>query len=291
MDIVDKNMPFTILAFVFVLLFAGFSVADHSGNGGDFGTFNTYTYVTGENGLTIFDDYFVPGLEQVNEYGAYDGVVRIDGNHLFHGKGDVFSIVDISDREQPQELAFMRLTDPALGMAEISDIFVEGSYIYLAVRNRGLVVIDANSREHPHEIAVVRILDAAVLEPARYFGTVYVGDDSKENDNFVGMKLVDVRNPEQPMVRGIYRDAPVKEIVYYGHQAYIITEGHGGNNAVRVLDISDETNPTVIGEMHLQGANALEAYANSKGRVLYVTCSEGLNLCPLKKEGKIQILV
>jgi len=123
------------------------------------------------------------------------------------------------------------------------DVFISGSYAYVADGSEGLGVIDVSDPENPVEVGA--------HDTPGHSGNVFVLDDyAYVADGYSGLRVIDVSNPENPNEVGAY-DTPgyARGVFVLGDYAYVADWGSG----LRMIDISDPENPNEVGACDMPG--------------------------------------
>ena len=193
-----------------------------------------------------------------------------DGNYIYIADRDRgFHIVDVSDPNNPQEKGSIYLYDN-----DFYDVFVSEDYAYIAGNSsRNFIILDISDKTNPVSVKILdmgeRILSVAVKGNYAYVGgkrNLYVIDITDKNnpspvktfsgetediaikDNYLyrataGIVIYDLSNPANPVQVGRrYTGILSESILINGNYAYV-----GDTKGVEVIDITDKTNPQLIG--------------------------------------------
>jgi len=141
------------------------------------------------------------------------------------------------------------------------DVYVSGSYAYVAAYEDGLKVIDISDPTNPVEVGHFNYIGYAhhVYVSGSYAYVVTWQD---------GLKVIDISDPTNPVEVGHFDDGDYPESVYVsGSYAYV---GYNGYNAeiLKIIDISDPTTPTKVGDFDDGGEFVLNLYVS--GSYAYV---------------------
>jgi hypothetical protein len=124
-------------------------------------------------------------------------------------------------------------------------VVVSNNYAYLG--NFGLHVVDISNPSNPYEIvsldAIGNTTDIAVSGDYVYT-TEYVDDINED-----GFRIIDVSDPPNPILKGIFHGGDAISVEISGNYAYVISS----NSGMRILDVSDPTNPYLIGIFNTDG--------------------------------------
>ena len=165
--------------------------------------------------------------------------------------GRVWSI-DITLPGSPREIG--SITTPG----EVNELFLAGSYLYVAAGDVGLLVVDVSDPTQPVEVASVAIEDGA--------DKVSVAGDRafvlrNTNSSSVGMVVIDVSNPGSPRVVGRLDDIPGSIYlapVVAGQQALV-----SGYSGFHIIDVSSPADLRVVGSLDISrhvSDDAVEIY-------------------------------
>jgi hypothetical protein len=187
-------------------------------------------------------------------------------------------IMDVSDHSNPHEVAFIPLITGATEFVE--DVFAVGSYLYVTTDDYvagdgALYIFDISDPSSPSPVSQT----SGLGEP---YGLFVEGDLAyvTSADSFADqLRIVDVSNPAAPVEIGSYFEAGLLafRVVVRNDKAYVTDAGEG----VRVLDVSDPTNPTsedfinTPGDAFTVSLNAGRIYISDgvAGLRMYGTCT------------------
>ncbi len=189
-----------------------------------------------------------------NTDGSKSGTcVRVSGNYAYIA-GSGFRVIDISDRNNPNEIAAIPL--PYDG----ADMFLAGALAFVALYDSGLVALDISSPAVP-AVCGSLVLGPWVESVAVDFPYAYVGTLSE-------VFVVDVSDPANMTV---VSSLPVMASEVELAHGYLYT---GGSNphGIDVVDITDPMNLFVVGEAFGEGAEQILVlggylFANNNGQV------------------------
>ncbi len=212
---------------------------------------NNVAYLVTENNpygaeLYLLDvsDVANPFLLSSLDIGSSVTAVVVQGDYLYLSTGDnvaEFQIIDVSNSGSPFLAASYDLpsNDDALDVAvDASDAYVvQSSYIY------SFDISDPTSPELLDQVDV----DDEAREIFLSDNYVYVAtlDDNKE------LQIIDVTNPANMAQAGLYNlpgSLKGSDVNVKGNRAFISTQNNGGGGEFFALDVSDPTNPTLLGE-------------------------------------------
>jgi len=164
--------------------------------------------------------------------------VYVQGKYAYLGCFYDNFILDISNPLNPKNISSF-----SCGLTE--DIQVLGGYAY-SVGASGLCIYDVSDPVNPKNVSKL-----AYEERELYFisgvGIHVVGDYAYIADDYAGLIIVDISNPEKPEEVGRYEsvlfEGNVNSVYVKGSYAYVAAWKHG----LEIIDVSTPTNPTKIG--------------------------------------------
>jgi hypothetical protein len=148
-------------------------------------------------------------------------------------------IIDVSDTEHMVEVGYVDTPGQSY------EIAVSGDYAYVADGDSGLRVINISSPMTPMEVGAIdtpgNAIGVAVSD-----GFAYVADAEE------GLRIIDVSNPSHPAEVSAPRwIADARAVAVAGNRACVVSRyvfySYGGFTQLRVLDISDPTDPRNLG--------------------------------------------
>jgi hypothetical protein len=195
-------------------------------NEGIFPTKN-YTFISLESmGFGIYNtsDVTAPKtVRRINVMGGADSL-DINGNTLYiGGHNDGIWIVDVSNKSQPKELAFL-----SNGNGRNSDVHLQGNYLYIAGQWSRLCVADVSNPVNPRLVV-------------DHFGDSIGSVLPDGNFVYTSAGIIDLTNISNPVYasKSSYLSG---KFAKFSERYLLVTSGHG----VRILDISDKKNPTLV---------------------------------------------
>ncbi len=231
------------------------------------------TYLTGTNGLAVFDTsvptvprhlttYGSSWMNNVKVYGSL-AYIALDAGHPNQG----LLIVDVSQPGQPAPLGFVETEAGAY------DVEVRENYAYIA-SHYGLVVADVSNPAQPFVVASGRCEQCLAVDiennhlylasgaglyiydisnpvnpiGVRPFGFGRFAEDVDVKNKVAylassrGLTVVDVGNPAQPIEIVEFSNAAGRAVEIVGQYAYV-----AGYSGLRVIDIHDPTSPIEVG--------------------------------------------
>ncbi|MDP8238839.1 MAG: choice-of-anchor D domain-containing protein [Candidatus Hatepunaea meridiana] len=176
-----------------------------------------------ENGVELVGTLDTPGF-------AYDVIQEGDFAYIADDDG-YLRIINVSDLENPDEIAFFETEANARGIA------VADGFAYVATLDAGLRIIDISE---PDEIEEIGFYDTpgSAIKLALQDDMAYIADGNS------GLRIIDVSNPDEPEEVG-FVDTPgtAFDVNVINDIAYI-ADGTGG---LRIIDISNVEHPYQVG--------------------------------------------
>ncbi len=159
------------------------------------------------------------------------------GNLAYIGIGASLKIFDISDPSAPLPLGEVNVP------STVVDIYISGSYAYVADGWGGLRIVDVNTPSSP--------VEAAVYNTGGYAYGVFVADNYAYVANGdSGLCIIDVRTPSSPVEAGSTNTSGSAYDVYVsGSYAYVAYGGEG----LRIIDVSTPSSPMQVGFSEFDG--------------------------------------
>jgi hypothetical protein len=159
--------------------------------------------------------------------------VDMNDQFAFLGNGAYLEIIDISEPENPVELA--KYLTPSF----IYSIVVEGNYVYLANEDLGLRILDVTDRSNPIEIAFLEI-QGFYSRIAFNNDFIYYSTNSSEP-----LQIIDVSDPELPTVVRILDVYSRSKMTVQGDYLYLAARWDG----FEIYNIATPADPFKIGSI------------------------------------------
>ncbi len=214
-----------------------------------------HVFLARGNMLTILDSNlaFVGSKEMGGEIlGIFYAAERVYAAMGTNG----LQIVDVSNPAAPA--VFANPFTPSDGRG-IESVFVAGQYAYTVGLNR-FMVVDVSSPAAPSEAAAITLPGLLV-----YSINLFVsGTVAAVADQVSGLHLIDVSVPQAPVWRSVTTIPGAWDVSVSGNHAYV-TASAGG---MTIVDITDRTNPDVLGTLAPAGVNFLGIFVT--GGTAYV---------------------
>jgi hypothetical protein len=236
----------------------------------------SYAYVSlGGEGFSIIDIQDPRHPREVGHYDSPDYVSRLAKVGRYVYVADMLEglrIVDVRDPEHPSESGFY------LTQREALSVCVEGSNAYVTEIMGGIVIVDISNPMQPQEVgyfetesfdsrmtisgnyayvadgeAGLRIF--SLVDPVRpqeigsYTAEGFYGVAVVEANAYLavigdGLHIIDIRDPEQPIVIGSLNvPGTPQNVTVFGSHAFLANEVEG----LRIVDLSYPTEPVEVG--------------------------------------------
>lgn len=194
-------------------------------------------------------------------YGVNNGMT-LSKNYVYLGCGTVVFVLDVSDVENPQKIAEIKIPEVVRGLN------IYQNCLYITTRE-ALRIIDVSSPEEPKEKGIYSANDSFKLfyKTEVCNGYAYISSFFERLDILL---ILDIQNPQNPKrvgmlkVSGGIRDFSIQEGFAY------IAEGEDG---LTIADISDPSNPQKVGEYEEEADGVVVA-----GSYAYITADKELEI-------------
>jgi len=145
----------------------------------------------------------------------------------------------------------------------INDIAIDSGRAYLAAGGYGVLIADLTDPAHPIELGRFPLLYASAIEAKgnRVYVSSYVGD----------FKILDVSDAAVPQELGSLTTSPVYDLTVRGDYAYLAEGSAADVGGLRLVDISNSTTPTLVGE-DTGCTEAAGIDVSADGNLTYVAC-------------------
>lgn len=241
-----------------------------------------YAYlVDSHKGLYIIDitsptNPFEVGKCQIN--GSAESIFKIGDNAYIPYKISSYdsmhlAVIDVTDPSNPQHIGNCQADYPNRGGAH--GIYVLGQYAYITIRNYwtggqgGLWIVDVSDPSNPQGVGYFE----DPQEDHKSFG-VYVVDTLAylAATDFYIINVSDPSNPHQlgycPTLCEAY------DVHVVGSYAYVTDGWAGSNVGLRVIDVSNPTDPQMIGSCYVNYVKAISIFSN----YAFIATGEGLKV-------------
>jgi hypothetical protein len=172
----------------------------------------------------------------------YDDLVVSNDIAFISASSSGFSILNCTNPTAIVEIA--NIVPPNDTFEGISDIYVDQNYFYLTTLYRGVEVLSVESL--PLIQSEARFGEGIVREILIVNNIAYLADD------FGGVVIVDVSNPQSPIKLGEFNEGGRTRGLCYNDDLLFVANYELG---LQILDVSDPTQPTKLGTFY-DGGNA-----------------------------------
>jgi hypothetical protein len=192
-----------------------------------------------------FDGYRPDNIFIAENTAFIVGYDFVDYHNYYEDKRQILNMINISDPNEPEVINVYQ------SGGYINDLFIAGEHAFVASGADGLRVVDISDSTEPVEVAVYEDAgNANAISVSNGYAFVGESSDVENGGNF---RLIDINDPTNPEQIGVcHLDHFVDDIYISGDYAYLTCYGidpdwgiDGGS--LRVIDISDPTNPEEIG--------------------------------------------
>jgi hypothetical protein len=219
---------------------------------------NSLFICDGISGLKIWD---IKNPKNPIELGSIDTpgyacAVRMAGTRAYLAGGDGgLRIIDVSNPSHPTEIGHFNMTTAC-------DVYVEGSYAYVA--DLGLRIIDISNPSRPKQVAFHPT-------PGVAYGVHVTGEKAFIADDWCGVCVLDVSNVQKPHeISHLVTSGYAWDIQVSGSLAFVAAYDGG----LRIVDVSDPAKPREVA-FHDTPDKALQA-VRVGSRVYVAAAGKGL---------------
>lgn len=158
-----------------------------------------YAYITDTEGKLVIIDVNDPTHPfekgSCDLAGSLRSIFVLDGYAYVTAGRDGLRIVDVSNPAQPYEVGYC---NPE-GKGTVNDVYVSGSYAYLATYSiNRLNIIDVSSSTNPYQVSYCNTVGHAVY-------VTVSGDYAYLGTEEGGLEIIDISSPLKPEIAGYYR--------------------------------------------------------------------------------------
>jgi len=202
-------------------------------------------------------------------------------------------VVDINDSVNPRIIKNIMLSGGE-NQAEGLVLSKDGTKAYVA--ETGLYIIDI---ENPAQPSILSHLDTEHPDEYNYDDTVILSADGTKAYILgaqVGLVIADISDPKNPSILGKvgFPDLITEGIVISmdGTKAYTVSYNLDTEDTkmLTIIEISDASNPEIIGKVDLLGKEAGRIVLSHNGTRAYVTTGKGLTVLEISDSQDISIL-
>lgn len=173
-------------------------------------------------------------VELVGQIGGPYQTVFVEGDYAYTGEGLNLLILDIGNPANPWPVG------KALLPHTVKDVYISGSYAYVAAARAGLRIVDVSNPSVPYEVGHCNIPGSAysVHVVGNY---AYIADYA---DYDSGLRIINVSDPSAPYEVGYCKTPGSAHGLYVsGDYAYLVNGGKG----LRIINVSNPSSPYEIG--------------------------------------------
>jgi uncharacterized repeat protein (TIGR02543 family) len=186
---------------------------------------------------------------------------------MFVGNGPLFQVVDISDPAHPRKKSELYLSSSLVNV-----IVLRGNYAYCADGAEGLVIVDTSDPNHPTRVGTCSTMQSIAR------GVDISGDYAYVADYHYGLRVIDISVPSNPHeVAFLPLPDLTREVKIFENYAYVTNRvhlGRAGTPALRIIDITQPTDPKIMCTYEFQYEVYIPAI-DSSSRYLYVPTAGG----------------
>lgn len=156
-----------------------------------------------------------------------------------------------------KRLNIVELADYQIEDTEVKDVFVKGSYAYIATGMGDFHIVDISDPLHPSKIGEYYEYEAD------FFDIEIIGDKAYIASSDKGLIIIDISNPSYPIKIGDWDNesssASAFDVEVIGDLAYLVQDG------LKIINISVSSHPEIISEYtksgYAQGVAICGSYA------------------------------
>lgn len=187
-------------------------------------------------------------LRKIGYYETHAHDVYVSGNFAYiAADSSGLQIIDISNPSSPQKVGQYNPPNTEYGQSTIHEVHIVGDRAYIAAGRGGLWIVDVSNQASPRELGNYVFNGHAwgIYTVGRY-AYIAAGD---------GLRIIDISNPIRPCDTGFCdttggtknNDIAAKRVYVADGYAYITA----GKRGVRIIDVSDSTNPYEVSSYRL----------------------------------------
>jgi hypothetical protein len=215
-----------------------------------------YAYVANSAGLQVFNisNPSNPMLVGSNTSLGYSYRIFISGNYAYMGSDCAFNIVSIANPSNPSLIGSLSTS------TQVSNVDITGNYAYISNSSSILIINIAD----PFNPSLIRNFST----PGHVGNIEIAGNLAYVADNW-GVLIYDISNPINPIQISSFTlpNVTFNDLTVHNNFAYVSTWSLG-IPCIYILDISDNTNPTMVGSYRTNGGVSSIAIM---GEYLYVS--------------------
>lgn len=182
--------------------------------------------------------------------------IAVQGDYAYVAIQEGLHIIDVRDPATPFAVGEWQPPEPPAPTVTrwVNAVAVSGSYAYLAASGRGLRIIDITDPYNPVEVGNYNTYYARGIAVANNYA--YIADAE-------GLRIISVSIPTLPQETGAAPIGIARDVAISGTYAYV-TNGAAG---LKVIDISNHTNPVESGFYWTRGAAESVAIAGNQAYI------------------------
>ena len=130
-----------------------------------------------------------------------------------------------------------------------TEVVTQNNYAYVATGS-GLAVVDWRNKLQPSLEVEMDVPGTGVADVKVDGDLLAISSQDGENDGDIGTHFYDISDPTDPQFQGTWQELPAGVHNHFldGETAYITREFPFDDSALKILDVSDPTNPTLLSE-------------------------------------------
>lgn len=220
------------------------------------------------------DSLNVRMLSEVHHFVQQSYDVTMFGNHALMSSGTAsgLRVLDLSDPSTPTEIGYIVNTDTCTGIEiwATDRVKASGNFAYvlfydgaISKAHYRLYVYDLTNPFEPQQMGYISLPDNCT---SLFVEGYYVYVTAYDEDDFSGVKIVDVSNPEQPVEVGAFLTGGIPEEVYVAnHRAFVAVK-----SALVVYDVSVPSSPQLLGSYTPPGGMGFIHHVTVQGNYVYI---------------------
>ena len=239
------------------------NVASSQTSGGHMQVFGSYGYETISNSDFVIFDVANPAAP--TKVGTLTGVLGGTGNvvvvgHYAYTYSSGLKVIDVSNPASPS-LAY----NGTISSSGAGGIYIRGNYAYIGVGS-ALQTYDISNPTSPHLVSSLSTTAPLNANNNGITGSgnfLYAAGDSAT----AGLMVFSLANPAAPaLAKNVTTSVGERSVVVQGKYAYV---GSAGESGMRVYDVSDPTNPSLLYSGGPSGSGDPAYMVSVSGHILY----------------------
>ncbi len=232
------------------------------------------------DGEFISEDFKEIKVGRIKWEGEANGIhgmgIIVRDTLAYISSGLFFNIVNIADPVNPHTISTYQFQGPIIAYPYFNNLDIDSSYAYIALSEKGLVIIDISDIYYPYEVGTFKPDES--LE--KFYAVKVIGDYAYIADNIKGLMILDIHSRTDPKLMGYSPTGGDAENLYIqDNYAYIAD----GTNGLRIIDISNKTQPKEVGyfkdvvDIDDGGRESIQVISN----YAYISCRDSTYLCSI----------